>query len=107
MELKLQQLLLVLVGLVVAGCSSLTSPFPPLQPHSVIRHTIRSTNRNIRAERTASEINCEFLLCFPLFLEGDLPLEDVGVVVSQKSLPIWEASPEEAACESSIIILEN
>uniref|UniRef100_A0A8C3RC18 Mitogen-activated protein kinase kinase kinase kinase n=1 Tax=Cyanoderma ruficeps TaxID=181631 RepID=A0A8C3RC18_9PASS len=38
------------------------------EPHSVIRHTIRSTNRNIRAERTASEINCEFLLCFPWFL---------------------------------------
>uniref|UniRef100_A0A8B9BG76 non-specific serine/threonine protein kinase n=1 Tax=Anser brachyrhynchus TaxID=132585 RepID=A0A8B9BG76_9AVES len=27
------------------------------EPHSVIRHTIRSTNRNVRAERTASEIN--------------------------------------------------
>uniref|UniRef100_A0A8C0IDG2 Mitogen-activated protein kinase kinase kinase kinase 5 n=1 Tax=Bubo bubo TaxID=30461 RepID=A0A8C0IDG2_BUBBB len=34
------------------------------EPHSVIRHTIRSTNRNIRAERTASEINCKFLVCF-------------------------------------------
>ncbi|NWI46325.1 M4K5 kinase, partial [Picathartes gymnocephalus] len=32
-----------------------------LQPHSVIRHTIRSTNRNIRAERTASEINFDKL----------------------------------------------
>uniref|UniRef100_A0A8B9TT26 Mitogen-activated protein kinase kinase kinase kinase 5 n=1 Tax=Anas platyrhynchos TaxID=8839 RepID=A0A8B9TT26_ANAPL len=32
------------------------------EPHSVIRHTIRSTNRNVRAERTASEINC-FIFC--------------------------------------------
>ncbi|NXM53171.1 M4K5 kinase, partial [Illadopsis cleaveri] len=31
------------------------------EPHSVIRHTIRSTNRNIRAERTASEINFDKL----------------------------------------------
>uniref|UniRef100_A0A8C5IX83 non-specific serine/threonine protein kinase n=1 Tax=Junco hyemalis TaxID=40217 RepID=A0A8C5IX83_JUNHY len=35
------------------------------EPHSVIRHTIRSTNRNVRAERTASEINCEFCSAFP------------------------------------------
>ncbi|KAF0881819.1 M4K5 kinase, partial [Crocuta crocuta] len=28
------------------------------EPHAIIRHTIRSTNRNARAERTASEINC-------------------------------------------------
>uniref|UniRef100_A0A669QHY3 non-specific serine/threonine protein kinase n=1 Tax=Phasianus colchicus TaxID=9054 RepID=A0A669QHY3_PHACC len=34
------------------------------EPHSVIRHTIRSTNRNVRAERTASEINCKFLMYF-------------------------------------------
>uniref|UniRef100_A0A7M4FQV6 non-specific serine/threonine protein kinase n=1 Tax=Crocodylus porosus TaxID=8502 RepID=A0A7M4FQV6_CROPO len=34
------------------------------EPHSVIRHTIRSTNRNVRAERTASEINCKFLMHF-------------------------------------------
>uniref|UniRef100_A0A2D4LRR2 Protein kinase domain-containing protein n=1 Tax=Micrurus spixii TaxID=129469 RepID=A0A2D4LRR2_9SAUR len=34
------------------------------EPHPIIRHTIRSTNRNVRAERTASEINCEFLICF-------------------------------------------
>lgn len=47
---------------------------PTLQPHSVIRHTIRSTNRNIRAERTASEINCESLLCFPPFFRSVLPL---------------------------------
>uniref|UniRef100_A0A8V5FPW2 Mitogen-activated protein kinase kinase kinase kinase n=1 Tax=Melopsittacus undulatus TaxID=13146 RepID=A0A8V5FPW2_MELUD len=38
------------------------------EPHSVIRHTIRSTNRNIRAERTASEINCKFLLGFTHFV---------------------------------------
>uniref|UniRef100_A0A8D2Q2N8 non-specific serine/threonine protein kinase n=1 Tax=Zosterops lateralis melanops TaxID=1220523 RepID=A0A8D2Q2N8_ZOSLA len=38
------------------------------EPHSVIRHTIRSTNRNIRAERTASEINCESLRGFKIFL---------------------------------------
>uniref|UniRef100_A0A8B9ZKG1 Mitogen-activated protein kinase kinase kinase kinase n=1 Tax=Anas platyrhynchos TaxID=8839 RepID=A0A8B9ZKG1_ANAPL len=31
------------------------------EPHSVIRHTIRSTNRNVRAERTASEINFDKL----------------------------------------------
>ncbi|NXY45480.1 M4K5 kinase, partial [Ceuthmochares aereus] len=31
------------------------------EPHSVIRHTIRSTNRNIRSERTASEINFDKL----------------------------------------------
>ncbi|TFK03064.1 Adiponectin receptor protein 1 [Platysternon megacephalum] len=31
------------------------------EPHSVIRHTIRSTNRNARAERTASEINFDKL----------------------------------------------
>uniref|UniRef100_A0A670HL85 Mitogen-activated protein kinase kinase kinase kinase n=1 Tax=Podarcis muralis TaxID=64176 RepID=A0A670HL85_PODMU len=37
------------------------------EPHPVIRHTIRSTNRNVRAERTASEINCELLLYFILF----------------------------------------
>lgn len=39
-----------------------------LQPHPVIRHTIRSTNRNIRAERTASEINCKFPVCFAGFV---------------------------------------
>uniref|UniRef100_A0A8C2P2E2 Mitogen-activated protein kinase kinase kinase kinase n=1 Tax=Capra hircus TaxID=9925 RepID=A0A8C2P2E2_CAPHI len=32
------------------------------EPHAVIRHTIRSTNRNARAERTASEINCMCLV---------------------------------------------
>lgn len=32
------------------------------QPHAIIRHTIRSTNRNARAERTASEINCMCLV---------------------------------------------
>uniref|UniRef100_A0A670HM91 Mitogen-activated protein kinase kinase kinase kinase n=1 Tax=Podarcis muralis TaxID=64176 RepID=A0A670HM91_PODMU len=31
------------------------------EPHPVIRHTIRSTNRNVRAERTASEINFDKL----------------------------------------------
>uniref|UniRef100_A0A8C6ZT21 Mitogen-activated protein kinase kinase kinase kinase n=1 Tax=Nothoprocta perdicaria TaxID=30464 RepID=A0A8C6ZT21_NOTPE len=31
------------------------------EPHSIIRHTIRSTNRNVRAERTASEINFDKL----------------------------------------------
>uniref|UniRef100_A0A8C2P0E9 Mitogen-activated protein kinase kinase kinase kinase n=1 Tax=Capra hircus TaxID=9925 RepID=A0A8C2P0E9_CAPHI len=31
------------------------------EPHAVIRHTIRSTNRNARAERTASEINFDKL----------------------------------------------
>uniref|UniRef100_A0A8C0J4N9 non-specific serine/threonine protein kinase n=1 Tax=Chelonoidis abingdonii TaxID=106734 RepID=A0A8C0J4N9_CHEAB len=34
------------------------------EPHSVIRHTIRSTNRNARAERTASEINCKSRMGF-------------------------------------------
>uniref|UniRef100_A0A8C0R5F6 Mitogen-activated protein kinase kinase kinase kinase n=1 Tax=Canis lupus dingo TaxID=286419 RepID=A0A8C0R5F6_CANLU len=32
------------------------------EPHAIIRHTIRSTNRNARAERTASEINCMCLV---------------------------------------------
>uniref|UniRef100_F7CVS0 Mitogen-activated protein kinase kinase kinase kinase n=1 Tax=Monodelphis domestica TaxID=13616 RepID=F7CVS0_MONDO len=31
------------------------------EPHAVVRHTIRSTNRNVRAERTASEINFDKL----------------------------------------------
>ncbi|XP_062824778.1 mitogen-activated protein kinase kinase kinase kinase 5 isoform X1 [Anolis carolinensis] len=31
------------------------------EPHPIIRHTIRSTNRNVRAERTASEINFDKL----------------------------------------------
>uniref|UniRef100_G1PEX0 Mitogen-activated protein kinase kinase kinase kinase n=1 Tax=Myotis lucifugus TaxID=59463 RepID=G1PEX0_MYOLU len=31
------------------------------EPHAIIRHTIRSTNRNARAERTASEINFDKL----------------------------------------------
>ncbi|XP_074146846.1 mitogen-activated protein kinase kinase kinase kinase 5 isoform X4 [Sminthopsis crassicaudata] len=31
------------------------------EPHAVVRHTIRSANRNVRAERTASEINFDKL----------------------------------------------
>ncbi|KAF2976084.1 hypothetical protein EK904_005970 [Melospiza melodia maxima] len=54
LELK-QQLLLFLLELPHLCCP------PSLQPHSVIRHTIRSTNRNVRAERTASEINFDKL----------------------------------------------
>uniref|UniRef100_A0A8B9BG57 Mitogen-activated protein kinase kinase kinase kinase 5 n=1 Tax=Anser brachyrhynchus TaxID=132585 RepID=A0A8B9BG57_9AVES len=37
------------------------------EPHSVIRHTIRSTNRNVRAERTASEINSKCQKLRPLY----------------------------------------
>lgn len=97
LKLQLKQQLLLLLLVFPHLCCH-----PSLQPHSVIRHTIRSTNRNVRAERTASEINCEFCSAPPflglLCLWGHLP---------KKSLSIWEANPGEAACESSIIIIQN
>uniref|UniRef100_A0AAY4A9L1 Mitogen-activated protein kinase kinase kinase kinase n=1 Tax=Denticeps clupeoides TaxID=299321 RepID=A0AAY4A9L1_9TELE len=34
-----------------------------LEPSIAVRHTIRSTNKNTRAERTRSEINCNSLSC--------------------------------------------
>uniref|UniRef100_A0A5F8GH15 non-specific serine/threonine protein kinase n=1 Tax=Monodelphis domestica TaxID=13616 RepID=A0A5F8GH15_MONDO len=45
------------------------------EPHAVVRHTIRSTNRNVRAERTASEINCMYFnllmgACFSKVFDG-------------------------------------
>lgn len=93
----------LLVWLLVDALPSLF--LPSLQPHSVIRHTIRSTNRNIRAERTASEINCEFLLCFLLFLGSDLPL--VWSFPKNLLSMWWEANPGEAVCESPVVIIQN
>uniref|UniRef100_A0A8C5TFU0 Mitogen-activated protein kinase kinase kinase kinase n=1 Tax=Malurus cyaneus samueli TaxID=2593467 RepID=A0A8C5TFU0_9PASS len=51
------------------------------EPHSVIRHTIRSTNRNIRAERTASEINFDKLQFEPP-LRKETEARDEMVVAS-------------------------
>ncbi|KAJ7345318.1 hypothetical protein JRQ81_001268 [Phrynocephalus forsythii] len=51
------------------------------EPHPVIRHTIRSTNRNVRAERTASEINFDKLQFEPP-LRKETEARDEMVVVA-------------------------
>uniref|UniRef100_A0A452SPP4 Mitogen-activated protein kinase kinase kinase kinase n=1 Tax=Ursus americanus TaxID=9643 RepID=A0A452SPP4_URSAM len=51
------------------------------EPHAIIRHTIRSTNRNARAERTASEINFDKLQFEPpLRKETEARDEMVGII---------------------------
>lgn len=58
--------LITLHNTLVQGCSHCQNLFPHLeisaslfQPLSAVRHTIRSTNKQARAERTRSEINCK------------------------------------------------
>uniref|UniRef100_A0A7M4FND8 Mitogen-activated protein kinase kinase kinase kinase n=1 Tax=Crocodylus porosus TaxID=8502 RepID=A0A7M4FND8_CROPO len=64
------------------------------EPHSVIRHTIRSTNRNVRAERTASEINFDKLQFEPpLRKETEARDEMVRYVLGFPSFIIITVSP--------------
>uniref|UniRef100_A0A8D2ME54 Mitogen-activated protein kinase kinase kinase kinase 5 n=1 Tax=Zonotrichia albicollis TaxID=44394 RepID=A0A8D2ME54_ZONAL len=70
------------------------------EPHSVIRHTIRSTNRNVRAERTASEINCEFCSAFPFLGLLCLREKSSGVFLSlpKNLFPLGKQSLEKQLC---------
>lgn len=59
--------LITLHNTLVQCCSHCQNLFPNLeisaslfQPLSAVRHTIRSTNKQARAERTRSEINCKW-----------------------------------------------
>ncbi|KAK1339195.1 hypothetical protein QTO34_019872 [Cnephaeus nilssonii] len=49
------------------------------EPHAIIRHTIRSTNRNARAERTASEINFDKLQFEPPLRKETEARDEMGV----------------------------
>ncbi|KAG8517723.1 Mitogen-activated protein kinase kinase kinase kinase 5 [Galemys pyrenaicus] len=49
------------------------------EPHAIIRHTIRSTNRNARAERTASEINFDKLQFEPPLRKETEARDEMGM----------------------------
>ncbi|KAJ6654008.1 hypothetical protein lerEdw1_007517 [Lerista edwardsae] len=57
------------------------------EPHPLIRHTIRSTNRNVRAERTASEINFDKLQFEPP-LRKETEARDEMMSLSRSFLPL-------------------
>uniref|UniRef100_A0A5F8GJD8 Mitogen-activated protein kinase kinase kinase kinase n=2 Tax=Monodelphis domestica TaxID=13616 RepID=A0A5F8GJD8_MONDO len=75
------------------------------EPHAVVRHTIRSTNRNVRAERTASEINFDKLQFEPpLRKETEARDEMVRPKInyySEDSFPDEEKSSTIKCCPNS------
>uniref|UniRef100_A0A8C0CFS6 Mitogen-activated protein kinase kinase kinase kinase n=1 Tax=Balaenoptera musculus TaxID=9771 RepID=A0A8C0CFS6_BALMU len=59
------------------------------EPHAIIRHTIRSTNRNARAERTASEINFDKLQFEPPLRKETEARDEMGVSSDPNFLLRW------------------
>uniref|UniRef100_A0A2K6F7C3 Mitogen-activated protein kinase kinase kinase kinase n=1 Tax=Propithecus coquereli TaxID=379532 RepID=A0A2K6F7C3_PROCO len=59
------------------------------EPHAIIRHTIRSTNRNARAERTASEINFDKLQFEPPLRKETEARDEMGLSSDPNFLLQW------------------
>ncbi|MBZ3876897.1 Mitogen-activated protein kinase kinase kinase kinase 5 [Sciurus carolinensis] len=73
------------------------------EPHAIIRHTIRSTNRNARAERTASEINFDKLQFEPPLRKETEARDEMPRINSypEDSLPDEEKSSTVKRCPDS------
>ncbi|XP_010387774.1 mitogen-activated protein kinase kinase kinase kinase 5 isoform X1 [Rhinopithecus roxellana] len=59
------------------------------EPHAIIRHTIRSTNRNARAERTASEINFDKLQFEPPLRKETEARDEMGLSSDPNFMLQW------------------
>ncbi|KAL6047341.1 hypothetical protein STEG23_024250 [Scotinomys teguina] len=59
------------------------------EPHAIIRHTIRSTNRNSRAERTASEINFDKLQFEPPLRKETEARDEMGLPSDPNFILHW------------------
>lgn len=59
------------------------------EPHAIIRHTIRSTNRNSRAERTASEINFDKLQFEPPLRKETEARDEMGLSSEPNFILHW------------------
>ncbi|XP_044292118.1 mitogen-activated protein kinase kinase kinase kinase 5 isoform X2 [Varanus komodoensis] len=73
------------------------------EPHPVIRHTIRSTNRNVRAERTASEINFDKLQFEPPLRKETEARDEVVVAGGAHFASHWSPFAEGGSCAKSTL----
>uniref|UniRef100_A0A8B9TR41 Mitogen-activated protein kinase kinase kinase kinase 5 n=1 Tax=Anas platyrhynchos TaxID=8839 RepID=A0A8B9TR41_ANAPL len=72
------------------------------EPHSVIRHTIRSTNRNVRAERTASEINFDKLQFEPPLRKETEARDEMVVAAGNDFASHWNPFVEGGSSRSTL-----
>ncbi|XP_042316911.1 mitogen-activated protein kinase kinase kinase kinase 5 [Sceloporus undulatus] len=68
------------------------------EPHSIIRHTIRSTNRNVRAERTASEINFDKLQFEPPLRKETEARDEMVVACGAHFASHWSPFVDGSSC---------
>ncbi|XP_077790700.1 mitogen-activated protein kinase kinase kinase kinase 5 isoform X2 [Podarcis muralis] len=73
------------------------------EPHPVIRHTIRSTNRNVRAERTASEINFDKLQFEPPLRKETEARDEVVVAGGAHFASHWNPFVDGGSCAKSTL----
>ncbi|XP_058019085.1 mitogen-activated protein kinase kinase kinase kinase 5 isoform X3 [Ahaetulla prasina] len=68
------------------------------EPHPIIRHTIRSTNRNVRAERTASEINFDKLQFEPPLRKETEARDEMRIPAGAPFASHWSPFTDGAGC---------
>ncbi|XP_007427727.1 mitogen-activated protein kinase kinase kinase kinase 5 isoform X1 [Python bivittatus] len=68
------------------------------EPHPIIRHTIRSTNRNVRAERTASEINFDKLQFEPPLRKETEARDEMGIPAGAPFASHWSPFADGGGC---------
>ncbi|XP_053243329.1 mitogen-activated protein kinase kinase kinase kinase 5 isoform X1 [Podarcis raffonei] len=73
------------------------------EPHPVIRHTIRSTNRNVRAERTASEINFDKLQFEPPLRKETEARDEVVVAAGAHFASHWNPFVDGGSCAKGLL----
>ncbi|CAI5764870.1 mitogen-activated protein kinase kinase kinase kinase 5 isoform X1 [Podarcis lilfordi] len=73
------------------------------EPHPVIRHTIRSTNRNVRAERTASEINFDKLQFEPPLRKETEARDEVVVASGAHFASHWNPFVDGGSCAKGLL----
>uniref|UniRef100_A0A803TSE1 Mitogen-activated protein kinase kinase kinase kinase n=1 Tax=Anolis carolinensis TaxID=28377 RepID=A0A803TSE1_ANOCA len=73
------------------------------EPHPIIRHTIRSTNRNVRAERTASEINFDKLQFEPPLRKETEARDEMVVAGGAHFASHWSPFVDGSSCAKSTL----